>query len=156
MDVSDTTSMASSVSVSSFANNEEFVSNFKEMKINESIAKNDPSIVKEKARYMQFLKVLLKIKFQKLHNSHMGQQIPAKPVYDEAKRQNIPQENWQDFILNEIKQPQKYSKYVKTDKLKTKKANNQNLDLTNMTSPETNAKNSDLFTIDEETNMTQL
>jgi len=150
--------MASSVSVTSFADKSDYVSNFKHTNINESIAKNDPAIVKEKARYMQFLKILLKIKFQKLHNSHMGQQIPAKPIYEEAKKQNITQENWQDFILNEIKQPQKYMKYIKADKLKAKKTqgNNPNLDLSNITSPELNGKRNDLFTIDEESNLTQL
>ncbi len=114
--------MASSVSVTSFADQNDFVSNFKKIDINETIAKNDPEKVREKARYMQFLKVLLKIKFQKLHNSHLGQQIPAKPIYEEAKSQNVSQEKWQDFILNEIKQPQKYMKFIKADKIKSKKA----------------------------------
>ncbi len=150
--------MASSASVTSLAENGEFVSSFKNMDINASIARNNPEIVREKTRYMQFLKILLKIKFQKLHNSHLGQQIPAKPVYEEAKRQNIPQENWQDFILNEIKQPQKYVKYIKADKIKSKKAlgNNSNLDLSSATTPELNGKRNDLFVIDEESNMTQL
>jgi len=147
--------MASSASVTSFADQNDFVSSFKDLKINDSIAKNNSEIVKEKARYMQFLKILLKIKFQKLHNSHMGQQIPAKPVYEEAKRQNISQENWQDFILNEIKQPQKYMKYIKADKLKSKKTHN-NLDYSNITSPDGVSKKNDLFTIDEESNLTQL
>jgi len=158
LDESETTSMASSASITSFAENADFVSSFKSLDINASIAKNNPEIVREKARYMQFLKILLKIKFQKLHNSHLGQQIPAKPVYEEAKRQNISQENWQDFILNEIKQPQKYVKYIKADKLKAKKAqgNNSNLDLSNITTPEINKKRNDLFVIDEESNLTQL
>lgn len=150
--------MASSASVTSFAESGEFVSSFKNMDINASIAKNNPEIVREKARYMQFLKVLLKIKFQKLHNSHLGQQVPAKPVYQEAKRQNVSQENWQDFILNEIKQPQKYMKFIKADKLKVKKTQgiNSGLDLSSITSPDFNGKKNDLFVIDEESNLTQL
>jgi hypothetical protein len=150
--------MASSASVTSLADNGELFTSFKNSNINASIAKNDPAIVREKARYIQFLKVLLKIKFQKLHNSHLGQQIPSKPVYEEAKRNNISQENWQDFILNEIKQPQKYAKYIKADKLKAKKkqGNNFNLDLSSVTTPEIGSKKNDLFVIDEESNLTQL
>lgn len=146
--------MASSASITSMSGADDLVCNFKELYINESIAKNNSEVAKEKAKYMQFLKILLKIKFQKLHNSHLGQQIPAKPVYQEAKRLNVSQENWHDFILNEIKQPQKYIKYIKPDKLKNKKKLNgfggdfgyQN----------DNDKTNDLYTIDEEANMTQL
>ncbi len=150
--------MASSASVTSLAENGELLSNFKNIDINASIAKNNPEIVREKARYMQFLKVLLKIKFQKLHNSHLGQQVPAKPVYQEAKKLNVPQEKWQDFILNEIKQPQKYMKFIKADKIKAKKmqGNNVNLDLSSVTAPDFNGKKNNLFVIDEETNLTQL
>lgn len=150
--------MASSASVTSFADNGQLVTSFKGFDINASIAKNDPAILQEKALYMQFLKILLKIKFQKLHNSHLGQQIPAKPVYEEAKKLNIPQGNWQDFILNEIKQPLKYAKYIKADKLKAKKAQgvNDNLDLSSVTSTNLGSKKNDLFVIDEESNLTQI
>jgi len=48
--------MASSASVTSLADNGELVTSFKNSNINASIAKNDPAIVREKARYIQFLK----------------------------------------------------------------------------------------------------
>ena len=137
---------------------EELISKLKNSEINEKIAKNNPLILKEKAEYMQFLKILLKIKFQKLHNSHMGQQIPAKPVYLEAKRMNITIDNWPDFIFAEIKQPHKYIQFIRADRLKNKKkfSYNANIDTHNTSSPEMGGKSPELFTIDEESNMTQL
>ncbi len=60
--------------------------------------------------------------------------------------------------MNEIKQPQKYMKFIKADKLKVKKmqGNNSGLDLSNVTSPDFNGKRNDLYVIDEESNLTQL
>ena len=115
------------------------------MRFNENLSKNDPARTLEKANYMQFLKIFLKIKFQKLHNSHMGQQIPVKPIYVEAKKLNMPQENWPDFILEELKQPQKYIEYIKAEKRKRGRNMGQN-----------NNDTPGLFTIDEESNNTQM
>ena len=140
-------------SVSECVNNQEIISSFKQSKINETIAKNDPNKQKEKARYMQFLKIFLKIKFQKLHNSHLGQQIPAKPVYELANEKNVPNQGWQDFILAEIQQPQKYSKFIKLDKLKGNKNQNNDPMNNNIT---IDRKENNLEIIDEELNMTAI
>ena len=85
------------------------------------------------------------MKFQKLHNSHLGQQIPAKPVYELANEKNISTKEWQDFILSEIQQPHKYAKFIKLDKTKNK---NRNSDQTNNNNADKSGKNLEI--IDEE------
>jgi len=71
-----------------------------------------------KAKYRDFVKILLKVKFEKIHSTHNGQQIPEKVLFKKCIDENIPHKNWADFILSEMKQPQKYAKYMKTSKLK--------------------------------------
>ena len=116
--------MTGSFTECSNTQSQEIISSVNQNKICETIAKNNPDKQKEKARYMQFLKIFLKIKFQKLHNSHLGQQIPAKPVYELANEKNLTTKEWQDFILSEIQMPHKYARYIKLDK-KNKNQNDQ-------------------------------
>ena len=69
-----------------------------------------------KKQYQEFAKLMLKIKFEKYHNSHKGQQIPEKVLFRQCMKQNIPPSEWAEFIINELKQPQKYVQYMKRDK----------------------------------------
>ena len=137
--------MSGSFTESLNTQSQEIMSSLNQNKICEKIAKNNPDKQKEKARYMQFLKIFLKIKFQKLHNSHLGQQIPAKPVYELANEKKLTTKEWQDFILAEIQQPHKYAKFIKLDK----KNKNQS-DLMNNTIHEKTGNNLEI--IDEESN----
>lgn len=61
-----------------------------------------------KRMYQEFTKIVLKVKFEKIHNTHSGQDISEKVLYKECMRQNIPKSEWRDFVINELKQPQKY------------------------------------------------
>jgi hypothetical protein len=66
-----------------------------------------------KKLYKEFVKILLKIKFEKLKGAHLGQQIPEKVLFQECIQQNIPQNKWEEFIMSELNQPQKYMKHLK-------------------------------------------
>lgn len=80
------------------------------------------AIPEYKKMYQDFVKLMLKVKFEKIHSSHKGQQISEKLLFKECIRQNIPQRNWMDFIINELKNPSKYSHSSKRDtKLKNVK-----------------------------------
>ena len=59
---------------------------------------------------------VLKIKFEKLHSSHKGQKINQKYIWEECKRQNIPKENWSQFILGELNNPYKYMEIEKKER----------------------------------------
>ena len=49
------------------------------------------------------------MKFEKLHSTHLGQCISPKEIFNEAKKENISKENWDEFILNELQNPYKYT-----------------------------------------------
>ena len=142
--------MTGSFTDCSNSQSQEIMSSLNHNKICESIAKNDPNKLKEKERYMQFLKIFLKLKFQKLHNSHLGQQIPAKPVYELANKNNLSTNEWSDFILREIQQPHKYAKYIKLENNRGFKSQNidPHMNITNLD----NRIQNNLEIIDEEAN----
>ena len=66
-----------------------------------------------------FIKKVVKIKFEKLHNSHKGQKISPNMIWKEAKKKNINGKDWGKFILNELNQPKKYVKLRKESKIKS-------------------------------------
>ena len=63
-----------------------------------------------------FFMEVLKVKFEKLHSSHKGQKINQKYIWEECKRQNIPKENWSQFILGELNNPYKYMEIQKKER----------------------------------------
>lgn len=69
-----------------------------------------------KKLYQDFVKLALKIKFEKLHNSHKGHEIPEKVLFRECSRQSIPRLNWFDFIYNELQNTKKYEKFLRSKK----------------------------------------
>ena len=70
----------------------------------------------EKKDKKQFFMEVLKIKFEKLHSTHKGQKINQKFIWDECKKQNIPKDNWPQFILGELNNPYKYIEIEKKEK----------------------------------------
>ena len=70
-------------------------------------------IVDAKKLYQDFVKAVLKVKFEKIHNSHKGQNIPEKILFRECIKKNIPESEWINFILNELKNPSHYSEHLK-------------------------------------------
>jgi hypothetical protein len=115
-DFSDCTSMTSSASVNSVSdlNRQLDIGGLNRTDVNTSNL-NDMSNMsfcnapEFKRLYQEFVKIMLKVKFEKYHNSHKGQQISEKILFKECMRQNIPKKDWLDFIVNELKQPTKYA-----------------------------------------------
>lgn len=65
-----------------------------------------------------FYQRVLKIKFEKLHSSHKGQAIENAVLFKECIKKNIPETEWDAFILKELNNP---SKYVDSSKQLNKK-----------------------------------
>jgi len=81
--------------------------------VEKSILNSSGSSDDMKKQYKEFVKIFLKVKFEKIHSTHHGQQIPEKVLFSKCISDDIPQKEWGDFILKELKQPNKYSKYIK-------------------------------------------
>ena len=63
-----------------------------------------------KILYREFVKMFLKIKFEKLDNDHIGQKISQTSIWEEVQKQNISKDKWKEFILVELKNYKKYEK----------------------------------------------
>lgn len=106
---------------SAFANEdyEEFSDEkiFKKKKLNNELKSSfeaelviqDPEYIKEmKELYKLFKKNLLKIKFEKFPNNencnkkHLNLNFPEREIFNTLIKQNIPEEEWYDFIYEEI------------------------------------------------------
>lgn len=95
--VSDCTSMTSTNSFSSF----------KDQPVND-LQKELSRSSNEANDRKEFIKLVLKIKFEKLHNSHKGQNVNERSLYEECQRNQIPKDRWPEFILQELNTPAKY------------------------------------------------
>jgi len=113
-ELSDNTSMTSNTS-------------FRSIKEIPSIPEKRPHdyIVDAKKLYQDFVKVVLKVKFEKIHNTHKGQDVPEKILFKECIKRNIPESEWSEFIQNELKYPEKYSEYFKSNNKKMRVLKNQ-------------------------------
>lgn len=89
-----------------------------DIKARNQLSNTDPKLTDAKKLYQEFVKLTLKVKFEKLHNSHKGHEIPEKVLFKECVRQSIPASEWYDFILNELQVPHKYEKYLRGGKKK--------------------------------------
>ncbi len=89
---------------------------------NVSVLSANSNTPEMKKLYQEFVKTFLKVKFEKIHNSHKGQQISEKILFKECISQNVPQNEWADFIVSELKQPAKYTQYIKRDTKNIKSA----------------------------------
>lgn len=80
----------------------------------------------QKIKKLFFSKVL-KIKLEKLHNSHIGTQIPPKLIFMESQRLKIPEDRWEEFILGELNNPIKYKTLPKKLQKNSKKETNMSI-----------------------------
>ena len=74
-----------------------------------------PSSQDSKKMYQEFVKIMLKVKFEKFNNSHSGQKIPEKVLFRECMRQKVDKKNWPDFIVRELQQSSKYADFIKKE-----------------------------------------
>ena len=106
--ISDCTSIASNSVISdterSNRDTKEEISNLIDSKTN-----LDPKLM-----YKEFVKVFLKVKFENLHSQHRGQTVQQNLVWKEALRKNISRNQYEEFIIEELKNASKYSKMSKS------------------------------------------
>jgi hypothetical protein len=114
---SDATSMTSSASMSDFPT-EHNKSTYRNRSSVSTDSNNETTDIKK--LYQEFVKIMLKVKFEKFNNTHTGQKIPEKVLFKECRRLNVPKQEWTDFIIGELQQPAKYIDFIKKD-LKSKK-----------------------------------
>lgn len=69
---------------------------------------NSQNVFKSKYHYREFAKIVLKIKFEKLNNSHKGQMVTEKMLWTEVVQNQVPVEKWTEFVLKEMENPEKY------------------------------------------------
>jgi len=110
-EVSDCTSIASSSVISENDVNNSTLDRKSETSNNQKV------YVDQKSLYKEFVKVFLKVKFEQLHNDHKGQKVSQRDVWKEIIQRNINQNNWADFIYNELKNPNKYDKSLKKNRM---------------------------------------
>ena len=60
--------------------------------------------------------MFLKVKFEKLHNTNSAQLIEPLEIFKEVIKQNINQEDWREFIIEELKHPNVYIEKAKQEK----------------------------------------
>ena len=117
-DISDCTSLTSNNSIRDMTE----IPRFTEKKSPVIPDKNTVNMIYDpKKMYQDFVKVCLKVKFEKLHNSHSGRDIPEKILFKECLKKEIPESEWYSFVLNEIQSPNKYAQYMKNTLMSSKK-----------------------------------
>jgi hypothetical protein len=119
-DFSDATSMTSMQSSTERLDTNTEPNTPNEQKIDESKKPKEFDKNGVKKMYQEFSKILLKVKFEKIHNTHKGQDIPAKLLFKECIKASIPQSEWQEFIISELKNPYKYHMILKKSEKKVK------------------------------------
>jgi len=72
-------------------------------------------------KYKSFVQVFLKVKFEKLHNTNAAQFVEPTEIFKEVVKQNVNQEDWRDFIIEELKHPNIYIERSKLEKEKEKR-----------------------------------
>ena len=70
-----------------------------------------------------FFREVFKIKFEKIHNTHVGQKIDSKYIWEECCKQKIPKNKWQQFIFQELSNPRKYLELKKNSLMKKNNPN---------------------------------
>jgi hypothetical protein len=111
-EISDCTSMSSSGTLNLFSDSE----NITTPKSNTRKAEMD-----KKRQYQEFVKIMLKVKFEKIHNTHKGQEISEKDLFIECvEKQKIEPSQWQAFIIDVLKDPKKCQEIIINSKRKNK------------------------------------
>jgi hypothetical protein len=67
-----------------------------------------------KRKYQEFVKIMLKVKFEKIHNTHKGQEISEKDLFAECERQGVEPNKWREFIIDVLKDPRKCQEILGT------------------------------------------
>lgn len=112
--ISDCTSMSSNNSAMDLNELPPQISNQKPIEV----------IYDAKKLYQDFVKICLKTKFEKLHNSHKGREIPDKVLFKESIKRGIRESEWSSFILSELQNPHKYSQHLGSSNKKVKMQKN--------------------------------
>jgi len=107
-DISDNESM-SSLRVSK-SNNNLSVKELQDLKSIDSVENNENqkksnvfvSKIDQKVLYKEFIKLLLKVKFEDLPSKHPGQNVSQNELWKEIIRRNIPKSEWLGFIGYEL------------------------------------------------------
>ena len=84
-------------------------------KRNFKIQKLDNFINEEKNKRL-FLMEVLKVKFQKINKNTNVNLIPDILIWKEAVKKKIEKNNWANFIMDELNNPNKYLKIIKNEK----------------------------------------
>lgn len=96
-----------------------------EMKISVP-SKPDPKEMKN--LYREFVKLVLKVKFEVFNGNHPGQKISERILFNECLSKQISRNQFREFIINELNQPEKYLKCFKSvTKARKTKLPNKNL-----------------------------
>jgi len=77
---------------------------------NQTIDSNKIEEMSEKQLKKEFVKLFLKLKFDKIDNDHSGQKIDQNHIWNEMIKANVPKKQWKDFILLEFKNSKKIFK----------------------------------------------
>lgn len=68
--------------------------------------------------YKDFVRVVLRVKFEVLESKASGQAVPEKALWNEAIKQNVDSALWEQFIVEELKNPEKYIQPVQKKRVK--------------------------------------
>ncbi len=71
---------------------------------------NDNNKIEEynNSTYRDFVRIYLKIKFEKLYKNNKGSTMDKNVIWKEISNKKIPQKHWTSFILEELKKPYKF------------------------------------------------
>ena len=68
-----------------------------------------------KSLYREFVKLVLKVKFEEFNSNHPGQKISERILFNECSSKEISQDRYKEFIIQELNQPEKYLKCFKSE-----------------------------------------
>jgi hypothetical protein len=107
-EISDCTSMSSSTNTLNLMSDSETP---------KSVNSSKRSEMDKKRKYQEFVKIMLKVKFEKIHNTHKGQEISERDLFIECvEKQKVDQSQWQAFIIDVLKDPKKCQEIIMNSK----------------------------------------
>jgi len=85
-----------------------------------------------KSLYREFVKLVLKVKFEEFNSNHPGQKISERILFNECSSKGISLDRYKEFIIQELNQPEKYLKCFKSESRTRKtKLNSRPMDIIN-------------------------
>jgi hypothetical protein len=73
-----------------------------------------PDAKEMKNLYREFVKLVLKVKFEVFNGNHPAQKISERILFNECMSKEIPRPKYREFIIQELNQPEKYLKCFKS------------------------------------------